>query len=110
MNNQFENQSPLLIEAGLKLTRQYDQQFYGPNKKFNETITMSDRDVIYVTRGIYCVELQLNVQLSSDLCLPTVVLSWIILFSGQPLHFCCPSSSLYVLLGHTWQSSNSLIL
>ena len=52
MNNQFENQSPLLIEAGLKLTRQYDKQFYGPNKKFNETITMADRDVIYVTRGI----------------------------------------------------------
>ena len=52
MNNQFENQSPLLVEAGLKLTRQYDHQFYGPKAKHNETITMSDRDVIYVTRSM----------------------------------------------------------
>jgi hypothetical protein len=52
MNNQFENQSPLLVEAGLKLTRRYDRQFYGPHVKNNETITMSDRDVIYVTRSM----------------------------------------------------------
>jgi hypothetical protein len=52
MNNQFENMSPALVEAGLKLTRWFDAQFYGPDAKHNETITMSDRDVIYVTRSM----------------------------------------------------------
>jgi hypothetical protein len=52
MNNQFENMSPTLVEAGLKLTRRFDAQFYGPDAKHNQTITMSDRDVIYVTRSM----------------------------------------------------------
>ena len=34
------------------MTRKYDHEFYGPNKKHNATITMSDRDVIYVTRSM----------------------------------------------------------
>ena len=93
MNNQFENQSPSLVEAGLKLTRMYvvvvigrarhnaesdashcaltelhhaappvfvfvfvfcrfDEEFYGNGSDAQKTITMSDRDVIYVTRSM----------------------------------------------------------
>ena len=49
---QFENQSPALVEAGLKLTRSYDELFYGNASDARKTITMSDRDVIYVTRAM----------------------------------------------------------
>ena len=50
MNMQVENMSPELIDAGLALTRAFDAQFYA-DSEHNETITMSDRDVIYVTRA-----------------------------------------------------------
>lgn len=40
--------NPYLFEAGLKQMQQFDEQFYGENR----TITMSDRDVIYVTRSV----------------------------------------------------------
>jgi hypothetical protein len=37
-----------LFEAGLRQVREFDQMFYGENR----TLCMSDRDVIYVTRGV----------------------------------------------------------
>eukprot|EP00051_Salpingoeca_urceolata_P030171 m.8335 g.8335 ORF g.8335 m.8335 type:complete len:1021 (+) comp3196_c0_seq1:59-3121(+) len=45
---QAENMSPQLFEAGVLECKQYDAQFYGKN----QTTTMSDRDVIYVTRSV----------------------------------------------------------
>ena len=38
---------PALFDAGVSQMRDFDQRFYGKNK----TLTMSDRDVIYVTRS-----------------------------------------------------------
>jgi hypothetical protein len=38
----------LLLEQGVAQVRAFDQQFYGKNA----TITMSDRDVIYVSRAV----------------------------------------------------------
>ena len=47
MNMQVENMSPTLFDAGLEMMRDFDREFYGKNGTF----TMSDRDVIYVTRA-----------------------------------------------------------
>eukprot|EP00041_Stephanoeca_diplocostata_P006264 m.79354 g.79354 ORF g.79354 m.79354 type:complete len:876 (+) comp16268_c0_seq5:68-2695(+) len=47
-NVQAENMGGALFEAGIKQFQAFDKEFYGENR----TITMSDRDVIYVTRSV----------------------------------------------------------
>jgi len=47
-NLQAENSAPELFEAGLRMARRYDQQFFGENR----TIVASDRDVVYMTRAV----------------------------------------------------------
>jgi len=37
-----------LFEAGIRQVQAFDKEFYGENR----TMTMSDRDVIYVTRSV----------------------------------------------------------
>jgi hypothetical protein len=51
-NLQAENMDTKLFEAGLRMATKYDKMFYGEGPGARRTKTMSDRDVIYVSRSV----------------------------------------------------------